>query len=103
MAEQTERRRSADKERGVMEGQIQGIMARQDREATTLTDWIEQHETTDKEEHAAILAEVKGIRDDMSMYKHFWLFLKTAALIGAAVMTFKFGDITALWRIFMDG
>ena len=98
-----EERRSADHERGVMSAQITALEKRMDREATTVTEWIAQHKDDNEEAHEALLIEIREIKDNMSMYKHFWLFLKTFGLIGAAIMTFKFGDISAIWRVFTNG
>ncbi len=50
-----------------------------------------------EETQVAILAQQTKIMDELSLYKHFIMFVKCLAYTGVAIVAFKFGDLKSIW------
>ena len=45
-----------------------------------------------------LTVEMKAMRDELSLYKHFVVFMKALGLMIICVATLKFGDVIDIWK-----
>lgn len=81
-------RRTADAQIGYLTGRIEGIEER-----------LEQH----MDAQTKIGAQLSRIEEQLSMYRHLTFFIRSLALITAAVVAFKWGVVRDIWNSFIHG
>lgn len=74
---------SRDEEFGYIKGQIESLEER----VKELDD-----------EQGEIREDIQQINQQLTLYRHIIMFIRTALWIGVAIMTLKFGDIPDIWR-----
>lgn len=89
--EQLERRRSSDQQLGYLTGMVEG-----------LADHIQSISKEGKETREIVLTLQKEVALKFKTAETVFKTLKFLGLIVIAVLTFKFGDIRALWQTFFN-
>jgi hypothetical protein len=85
-------RRTADAQIGYLTGRIEGIEER-----------LEQHMDDEHKMQAKIGAQLSRIEEQLSMYRHLTFFIRSMALIIAAIIAFKWGVAKEIWTTFFNG